>query len=269
MKTATDAKQLLEDLDLFRVPVRPKEVCSKLDIIYDEKPYSGFDGLLLVEGSRQLIGVSSKINEESRKSFTCAHELGHYHYDIAVGGLIKCSRDDVGYGKQSLNEKEKRANQFASDLLLPTDFFLADIRGKAPSWDLIQALASRYETSLQATASRFVALTHHTCWLVISKAGKLQRFVKAEHNEFLIDLNRTYRPARNKSKDWISVCADNWLYDCRRVRDKELLLWPLTENQYGESLMLLWDDGDTLQNDYFESDEENDGDDEDRDGYRW
>lgn len=262
MKISKDAKEFLEDLALYKVPVLPKEICRKLKITYDEQPYTGFDGLLLVEGETQLIGVSSKISEESRKTFTCAHELGHYYYDLSKGGLIRCNRDDLGYGKQQLDEKEKRANQFASELLLPAEFFLNDIKNKKPSWDLIQSLALKYETSLQATVSRYVNLSHHSCWLVIGKGGKLQRFVKADHNEFLIDLNSPYKPPKTKATDWLTVSADNWLYANRRTKEKELLLWPLPENQYGESLMLVWDEGDSLQNEEFDADDDRDDDDD-------
>lgn len=260
MKVSAHAKELLEDLDLYRAPVIPKEICRKLKIEYDEQPYSGFDGLLLVDGDRQLIGVSSSLGEESRKTFTCAHELGHYYYDIGAGGIIKCNRDDLGYGKQQLNEREKRANLFASELLLPTEFFLKDIQNKKPSWDLIQQLTTKYGTSLQATATRFVNLTHHSCWIVIARAGKLQRFVKADQNDFLIDLNNVYRPSKNKSSDWLTVAADNWLYSNRKTAGRELLLSPLNENQYGDSLMLLWDEGDSLLDEEYDSDECDDDD---------
>ncbi len=264
MKIPKHVKEFLEDIDLYRVPVFPKEICRKLKIVYDEQPFSGFDGLLLVEGETQLIGVSSKISEESRKTFTCAHELGHYYYDLSTGGIIRCNRDDLGYGKQQLDAKEIRANQFASELLLPTEFFLKDIKGQKPSWDLVQSLSAKYQTSLQATIARFVNLTHQSCWLVVSKAGKLQRYVMADHNEFRIDLNSPYKPPKIKSTDWMTVAADNWLYPNRRTHGKELLLWPLPENQYGESLMLLWDEGDSLQEEDYDSD---DGEDDDRFSY--
>jgi len=268
MTITEDAKGLLEDLDLYSVPVNPREVCKKLKITYDEQPFSGFDGLLLVEGDRQLIGVSSKILEVTRKAFTCAHELGHYYYDLSAGGLIRCNRDDLGYGKQQLAEMEKRANQFASELLLPAEYFLKDIAKQEPSWRLVQQLAEKYKTSLQATITRYVNLTHHSCWLVVARAGKLQRFVKAEHNEFLIDLSGRWKGTTTDTADWLNVSADNWLYANRRTKEKELLLWPLPENQYGESLMLLWDQNNALQEEAYVS-EDDDRDHEDDDGYRW
>jgi len=80
-KIITDAKQLLVDVNLFKAPINPIEVCQKLDIIYDEKAYTGFDGIFMATASKQLVGVSSNIKEQGRKNFTCAHEIGHYHYE--------------------------------------------------------------------------------------------------------------------------------------------------------------------------------------------
>lgn len=267
MKIARDAKEFLEDVDLYRIPVAPKEICKKLDIAYDERPYDGFDGLLLVDGAKQLIGVNSKISEASRKSFTCAHELGHYYYDVEATALIKCNRDDLGYGKQQLADKEIRANQFASELLLPQEFFLKDIRAKEPSWSLVQELAEKYKTSLQATVTRYVNLTHHTCWVVIAREGKLRRFIKADYNDFKIDLNNPWKGTKSGTSDWLTVSADNWLYPSRKTNEKELLLLSLPENQYGDTLMLLWDENGALQEDPYESTDEDE--EENEDGYRW
>ncbi len=254
---AKDAKQLLEDIDLYSVPVNPVSVCEKLGIVYDEQPYNGFDGTLIVTPRNQLIGVSSKIVEQSRKNFTCAHELGHYQYDIATNQTFKCTKEDTGYGSQGRDEKEIRANEFASELLMPEEFFLKEIRNKEPSWALIEALTGKFDTSLQATASRFINLTHHTCWLVVVKNGKMQRFVKAGHNEFPINLQNTFASPTKKPDDWMPVTADGWLYENRKTRDKEILSWPLSQNQYGESLVLLWDDGNTLLDDEQEEEDSN------------
>lgn len=257
-----DVKIFLDDLGLFKLPIDLQEICRKLKINYDEHPFDGFEGLLLVEGGNQFIGVSSKILEKSRKAFTCAHELGHYHYDLITDGIFKCNKDDIGYGKQQIGTGEVRANLFASELLLPTEFFFNDIKNAKPSWELVTNLATKYGTSLQATASRYVNLTPHTCWLVVARGGKLQRFVKADHNEFLIDLNSPYKSPKIKTTDWMTVSADNWLYASRKTREKELLLWPIPENQYGESLMLIWDEGDGLQEEEYDSDDGGDDDDD-------
>lgn len=274
-KIIADAKQLLVDVDLFKAPINPIEVCQKLDIIYDEKAYTGFDGIFMATASRQLIGVNSNIKEQGRKNFTCAHEIGHYHYDLTQdGALIKCTRDDTGFGKQKLPDKEVRANSFASELLMPQDLFTKELNNQKPSWSAIETLAAKFGASLQAAAHRFVRLSGHTCWLVVVKNGKLQRFTKADHNDFAPDLNGTFRVPKTVPADWQTTLATSWLYSNKKTNGKEILYWPLKENQYGESLVLLWDSDNILLEDNYEESEDDDGygNDDDRGGWggmRW
>jgi hypothetical protein len=247
-----DAKQLLTDLFLYKFPVDPIEICRKLNIMYDEQPYEGFDGAILIIGDRQLIGVSSRIKDSGRKSFTCAHELGHAHYDI---GTFQCTRDDVGYGKSKTDVKELRANEFASELLLPKDLFLGQIGKQEPSWKLLQKLSKTFQTSLQATTNRFVKLTHHTCWLVVVKNKIIQRFTKADHNDFSLHIRQSFKPPRTNPGGFKDTLADSWIYGSRKTNYKKLLYWPLPENQYGESPVLLWDRDNVLLNDEYLQDE--------------
>jgi len=252
---AEDAKQLLLDLSLYRVPINPVEICGRLDIVYDEQPYEGFDGTLIVSGEKQLIGVSSKIKDAGRKAFTCAHELGHAHYDLNIAKTFHCTRDDVGHGKQKLDEKEVRANEFASELLMPRDLFLAEIQKKEPSWDLLKGLSKTFQTSLQATANRFVKLTYHTCWLVVVKDGVLHRFTKADHNDFAPHLKKSFKPPKTASSGFIETFAESWLYAGRKTKNKKLFYCAMPENQYGECPVLLWDRGNVLQNEEYQRDE--------------
>ena len=248
-RTRKDARQLLEDLGLYKVPVDPIEVCEKLGFVYDERPYDGFDGTLISVGNNILVGVNSNLKEHGRKAFTCSHEIGHSVYDLDSATSFACTREDVGYGSK-LNEIEIRANEFASELLLPADFFQKDIRTGDPSWDALQTLAKKFQASLQATANRFVQLSHHTCWLVVVKNGVIHRFTKASHNEFFPALKQSFKPPKSAPAGFQETRADFWLRDSKKIRNKKLWHWPLPQNQYGECPVLLWDRGNTLLDDY-------------------
>lgn len=262
MSIVDDVKNLLLDFNLYQIPVRPIKIAEAIGVQYVEGNHDGFEGTLVVVGENALISVNANIREEGRKAFTCAHELGHYQYDIASQKSFKCTRDDTGHGKDKQDLKEIRANEFASELLMPTEFFLREIAKPLPSWDLISRLANNFGTSLQAAANKYVRLTHHACWLVVVKNGKLQRFSKAEYNEFHLNLGGTFRAPRNMT-GWQEVSASMWLIDHWRIRGKTIQCWPLAENQYGESLVLLWDAGNKLSEDSFnikdEYDDEYDG----------
>lgn len=259
MSIVSDVKNLLVDFSLYQIPVNPIKVAETIGVKYVESKHDSFDGTLIVVGEDAIISVNSNIKEEGRRAFTCAHELGHYQYDIENQKQFQCSRDDTGHGKGKLDSKEIRANEFASELLMPQEFFLKKIARKEPSWDLIKDISMNFGTSLQAAANKYVRLSEHTCWLVVVKNGKLQRFSKADFNDFSPNLEATFRSPKNV-QSWQEVSANMWLYDSWKTRGKSLLCWPLGENQYGESLVLLWDEGNKLLEDSYELTDDDDQD---------
>lgn len=259
MNIRNEAQQLLEDFSLYSVPVNPITVCSKLGINYTERPYDKFDGTLIVLDNEQIISVNSNIREAGRRAYTCAHELGHYHFDLGSKKSFECSRDDVGHGQIKMNPIELRANEFASELLMPASLFQNELKGKLPSWELIEKLSTTFETSLQATANRFVKLSDHTCWIMVVRDGILQRYSISDFNDFKPRLKGTFRVPKLKAQRWEEVSADMWLFPSNKTKDKNLMYWPLSENQYKESMVLLWDKNNTLLEDsYIYLDEDDD-----------
>lgn len=259
MNISEDAKHLLQDFGLYKLPVNPIKVTEALGVEYIEKKHDGFEGTLVVMGNDAVISVNSNIKDAGRKAFTCAHELGHYQYDISSQNSFQCTREDTTSeaSKNKLAPIEIRANEFASELLMPREFFLKEIGQQEPSWDLIKNLSEKFETSLQAAASRYVKLSPQLCWLIIGKNGKLYRYTKADYNDFHINLDSTLRSVKGL-QGWQESSANLWLYDHWKIRNKKLFYWQLGENQYGENLVLLWDEGNTLLEDSFElSDDDN------------
>ena len=248
MKIKDEAQQLLEDFGLYSVPVNPIRVCEKLGIEYREQPYDNFDGTLIVLGNEQIISVNSNIREAGRRAYTCAHELGHYHFDLGSKKSFECSRDDVGHGQTKIDPIELRANEFASELLMPTNLFQNELKRKLPSWELIEELSATFGTSLQATANKFV---EHSCWIMVVKNGVLQRYSISDFNDFKPRLKGIFNVPQTKALGWQKVSADMWLFPSQKTRDKNLLFWPLAQNQYGESMVLLWDQNNTLLEDRF------------------
>jgi Zn-dependent peptidase ImmA (M78 family) len=140
-------RELLEDLDLFKLPVVPEEVYRRLGVGYSEAPYEGLEGSLLVVGDRQIIGVNSS-RDASRKAFTCAHELGHYYFDIEDSATsFSCSDNDIS-GLHAGNLREFRANEFAAELLMPESLIGPLMAQGMPSWEFITELANRCGTSI-------------------------------------------------------------------------------------------------------------------------
>lgn len=138
---------------------------------------------------------------------------------------------------------------------MPHDLFLAQIQRKEPSWKFLGELAQTFQTSLQATANRFVKLTDHICWLVVVKNGLIQRYTKADHNEFTPKIKKSFKPPTSDPEKFMDTFADSWLNANRNTKNKRVMYWPLPKNRYGECPILLWDQYGTLLDDNFVSDE--------------
>ena len=176
------ARRLLRELNVQALPIQPQHIAAQLNVVVWEremaKPY---DGCLMRVGDAWGILLNRTIESQSRKNFTIAHELGHYALDSnQMAQQHHCESDDL----RSFDAKrleEQRANQFAVELLMPYPIFLADAVELAEvGLPAIDALASRYSTSLTSTAIRYTRLSTNTCAIVFSENGHVKYFAYSE-----------------------------------------------------------------------------------------
>lgn len=69
-----------------------------------------------------VIGVN-KYHHPNRQRFSMAHELGHYINDQDFFKRESRLDDIILLRTNSINEREMRANEFASEILIPSEFF--------------------------------------------------------------------------------------------------------------------------------------------------
>ena len=93
-------------------------VAESIDFSEILDDYSEVAGLLLKEGKSWYIYTNNE-NSASRQRFTIAHELGHYY----LNHISKEVESDVIWrdkvSSYGTDEKEKSANAFAAELLMP------------------------------------------------------------------------------------------------------------------------------------------------------
>ena len=170
------AWQLLQELDIQSIPIRPREIAEALQIVVWEREMDNrYDGCMMQVGDTWGILLNSCIQSQSRKNFTIAHELGHYKLDT-VEKSHRCLRDDLrAFSPHQL--EEQRANQFAVELLMPAPIFEADMT-VLPDVGLpaIDALSAKYETSLTSTAIHYTRLSEQICAIVFSQNGRIKYF---------------------------------------------------------------------------------------------
>lgn len=131
-------------------------------------------GILRIDPSNGHPIIAIQSNESPvRQRFTIAHEIGHYllhkdnqlHVDHKKPEVITLMfRDETSSNATSM--KEIQANQFAAELLMPSDEILACIKENTVAesdedniFELIKALADRYQVSTTAMAIKIGKLS--------------------------------------------------------------------------------------------------------------
>jgi hypothetical protein len=120
-----------------------------------------------------------------RRRFSIAHELGHYHLPthrrLRSEGAM-CGEPEMRAGATDPAELEWEANDFASELLMPTRQFGVDAARRDFSVATARELASDafYEVSVTAAAWRMVQLSKHSCAIVVSSGGTVDWSIRSE-----------------------------------------------------------------------------------------
>ena len=150
-----------------------EDLALAMGVVVVEGPLDSADARLLRKGKRGLIRIKETIPEPGRKRFAIAHELGHWVMHDKISQIVACTSEDmVSLYKTSPPEIE--ASYFASALIMPEVVFSERIQGTAPRVKVIKKLAEEFQTSLTATAIRYVELRNDYCAMVISENGRVR-----------------------------------------------------------------------------------------------
>lgn len=120
--------------------------------------------------------------------------MKHYLRDGGLGRAFKrqrtCSPLDGGG-----SEIERDASVFATEMLMPAPLVTPMCRVELKSLDPVRAIASAFQTSMYASARRYVELTPERCAVVIAKHGRMQWVQKSPTFGAWIPERRAVDPA--------------------------------------------------------------------------
>ncbi len=156
------AKKIIDDLKTKEFPIPIIKIMKELDFLVGQQELkdelSGYivisDEVIKKFGKRKMICVNSK-DSLGHQRFTIAHELGHYLFDYPnqMSEFYNTYKTD-----DADSEKEKRANRFAAELLMPKEEFLKQYNKFAESTQIILNLADYFQVSTRAVDRRFIEL---------------------------------------------------------------------------------------------------------------
>lgn len=192
-------------------------------IVYE--PIEGSAARILGIGDSAIITVDSK-SLLGRRRFSAGHELGHWMMDRGKVASFVCS--EKTFAAEWLEDNpEKRANRYASDLLLPKFMFEPRAKGKEITFESVRTLARDFRMSLTATAIRLIELGSFPGVLICTGPERRRWFFRGTDvpNALrLKDVPGAYTYAYDllrggrKEEGPVNVQADGWIdrYDARR-----------------------------------------------------
>ena len=138
-----------EDIDL-------EAIAWTLGAAVNYRPLKNCEARIVGSDRRAIITVNSRAIP-TRRRFSIAHEIGHWHHHR--GRILLCgTRDIENPGHGPLNP-EYQADQFASDLILP-NFMVrpAVIKMKRPTLAAVREIADAFKVSDTATLLKIIDL---------------------------------------------------------------------------------------------------------------
>ena len=117
-----------------KIPIQVGKVCSALDIKASQISLpDDISGLIRLDNNQCHIEINED-HHPHRKRFTMAHELGHYclHQDLLKSKTKILERSDKILTKEDII-REKEADEFAAELLMPAYIFTKKSKELTPS----------------------------------------------------------------------------------------------------------------------------------------
>lgn len=139
-------------------------ICKQLGIDIVEAPIKA-DAYLKCEDGSSYIVLKESLNV-NRKKFTIAHELGHFYIPWHSELMFGCDIKEMDF-KNDYVPREKEANMFAAELLMPIEEFKNFFSGKI-NYTMVSGLANIFDVSFQAALNRCIDLANEDCIAICS-----------------------------------------------------------------------------------------------------
>jgi Zn-dependent peptidase ImmA (M78 family) len=168
------AERILEQNQFTKLPIDPQMLAKKVNVLVQPKNdcREGVSGILLRQGEDYGILYATHLNNKGFENFSIAHELGHYFLEGHPEQVLNTDGIHESYaGFTSQNQFEREADTFAASLLMPEGLFKDKMKEFKRGFEGIEALANVCNTSLTATAIRYVELCDYKIAVIVSTNG--------------------------------------------------------------------------------------------------
>lgn len=256
------ADEIVRQNPEISVPVPIEEIATKAGIL-DIQPLSSeaFEGMLIAdaEKSHGVIFVNQDCRRP-RQRFTIGHELGHFllpwHRHMKDGALkFECITEDMQASRSGKSDArtdwEVQANEFSSEILMPRLVFKKSMKRKdEPDLEHVRDLSRLFETSMEATARRYVALSDYAIAMVFAKGIQVRHAWKGTEFPYFLDVKKGSilpkgSPSRTDGTDGLvsefaTVESCWWISSDRGPRPPDYLLEQTVYQREGYRITILY-----------------------------
>lgn len=238
MKSLSKAEKLLYSLGITSpADIDLEAIAWTQNVLVKTRPLEGCEARIFGKGDVAIISVNEN-SRSTRQRFSIAHELGHWNNDRGMN--FYCSLKDLEIGFKNSTLAERLANYFAADLLFPGFLFKPIVKQTSElNWDVIKDVSNDFNTSLTATAFRFIDSNEYPVILAVynSKMERLWAKRPSQIPEKWYPKETISMPQSIKWNDpgLFPVSADYWFdqYECDEYEIEEQIF------QYADQILAL------------------------------
>lgn len=211
--------ELIKTLNLT-YPIDLNKICEYFNIKIKYKPLKEADGYFILKNGLKIIALKDTLKNSVKERFTVAHELGHY---LLPGHDCKtlCKFKDSDYiARNKYNTKEKEANAFAAQLLMP-DIFIKETLEKVMPNEIeeILEISNLYNVSLTSLLCKYIDISYESMALLYYKNG-IVKWSYFDYDKFNYNLNycsldnslKTNEYQEDYSKNYIKEDIENKVF---------------------------------------------------------
>lgn len=252
-KSIIIAQNILTELYIDSIDeINLEEIASYYDILVQEIPLKNADGRIVFGKNKAIITLNRNIDYSGRKRFTFAHELGHFFLhrsSITIHNDNELTLETFKNGSQ-----ETEANQFASELLMPSFLFSKYADKKSFSPELLRELSTIFQTSITSSAFKYQEIGKHPIFIFYSKNNKIE-YWKAPSDYYIKvkDIKNLNPPTGSVAYEYFSnrtvylnddskqyINKSEWFELNYNEQDSFVCEYCIVTKKYNSTLSIIW-----------------------------
>lgn len=170
------AESFLTRHEISSLPIDPVDIAESIldvPVQVNTNKDAGVSGMLLRLGNQFGIIYATHISNPGFQRFSVAHEIGHLMLPGHCDQLLSDSSVHESHaGFASYASFEIEADYYASGLLMPSELVNPILKSSEEGFESILAIRDACETSLSASARRYMKLTDNVAAIVFSQGPK-------------------------------------------------------------------------------------------------